>query len=232
MKKIVILITVFLMTVGLVSCATESNTQIKETGATTFINNTEQSETIEPTIDYPLIDFETLNELEKYLQENEMPSDFVTYDMLSVFGDFDGLVILENALKPPYQYKEYMYSFLNVEQRFSMYVYHDYEKEKDPHYVELPTISEMPSEDMRYAPEGVTRGCYYVNDMEFGYVNGGLYWICWYGKNNVYFSFVFEDFGRDKAYDIDNELIKGLLNQNTIEASKAALDTFMNEKSK
>ena len=229
MKKIVILITVFLMTFGLLSCDNESNTQIKETGVTTSINDTELLNPIEPEIDYPYIDFATVDELEKYLQNNEVPTDFVTYNMISILGDFDYLVIMENALEPPYKYKEYMYSFLNGEHGFSLYVYHDYEKEKDPYYVELPTITEMPSEDMRYAPEGVARGNYCVNDMEFRYLHGGLYTIHWYGKDGVYFSFVFEDFGRDKSYDIDNDLIKGFLNQNTIEASKSALDNFMNE---
>ena len=228
-KKLCILLLIFSISLSLGACNVNENQQ--ETDTASCVESTASSEIFEGIIiDYPLPTFEDLDGWEQHQEENHVPENFVTYDMISVFGGFDGLVLLENALKPPYQYKEYMYGFLNGEQSFSMYVYHDYEKEKDSHYVELPTISEMPSEDMRYAPEGVTRGSYYVNDMEFCYLHGGLYTIQWYGINNVYFSFVFDDFGRDEAYDIDNDLIKGFLNRNTIEASKSALDNFMNEK--
>ena len=170
--------------------------------------------------DHDFLALEDMDSYKKFIQAADLPDNFVCYDALSMFGEFDGLIILsqkvDNYLAD--DYSEYLYSFLDANgNELNLWVGSE-RTEK------APVASEYRG-DMRAistAGEKVT-GSVFRNGVEYRYHGGKLSYISW-ESNGIPFT-LGTDTKAEVFYPEDGPLtfVQELLHTDT---NKAAMESF------
>lgn len=170
--------------------------------------------------DHDFLALEDMDSYKKFIQAAELPDNFVCYDALSMFGEFDGLIILsqkvDNYLAD--DYSEYLYSFLDANgNELNLWVGSE-RTEK------APVASEYQG-DMRVISttgEALT-GSVFRNGVEYRYHGGKLSYISW-ETNGIPFT-LGTDTKAEVFYPKDGPLtfVQELLHTDT---NKAAMESF------
>lgn len=140
----------------------------------------QQDEIIKPQEgEHPLLTFESENEYAEFLDLNEMPDDFVTYDKIKTIGTFECLVFLSDAYAE--DYSSYMYSLVDSE-GFGITLYVDH---SEGVLSNLDSVSNLHGTDMRMLSD--TRSGVFTSDgLKYQYVSGELLSISWETLNVNY----------------------------------------------
>ena len=162
-------------------------------------------------VDTPIIEVEllTISSKEEYvdfLNSNQLPADFVSYDKISAIGNFKGLVILSDAYSN--DYSSYMYNLVDSS-GFEFVVYIDHE-ERESYLTDF--VSNVNKTDMRVLSDD-SKGFYVYNDITYKYISGKISSIVWKSQNIIYTLF-----GGAKFFNYpltDSTFIGKMLNTNT-----------------
>ena len=122
----VLIISAFLL---LTSCVANNQTEppvndlngtAPQTTSSTQTTTSPEAELAKPYIDIYQLTMSTYDEYHSFISSTKLPSDFVYFDCIDQFGEFDNLVILSPSERG--DYSSYLYGF---EGGLSLYVYHD-----------------------------------------------------------------------------------------------------------
>ncbi|MBE6668328.1 MAG: hypothetical protein E7607_08490 [Ruminococcaceae bacterium] len=139
---------------------------------------TEESDTIIE-IEVELLTIESEAEYTDFLNSNEMPADFVSYDKIEAIGTFYGLVFLSDAYRN--DYSSYMYSLIDSN-GVEITLYVDHCDETLSTSSSILGVNEM---DMRLLSDE-SSGAYVSDNIEYRYVSGKLLSISWKAQNINY----------------------------------------------
>lgn len=165
----------------------------------------------------PLTTLQTYDEYIEFIEGRELPEEFVTYEMLKVFGEFDGLVMLCKV-----EYGDYSFSFYSFidEAGIDYHLYVDCGRigpTADP----LPVIENVNTSNMRRRSE-TDKGRYIYNGVEYAYVNGVLLSISWELDGRKFI--LYNDGGLGLYPEDINETIVGrLMNTQNVESVMAEI---------
>ena len=170
--------------------------------------------------DSDFLELDDMDSYKQFIQAADLPDNFVCYDALSMFGEFDGLIILsqkvDNYLAD--DYSEYLYSFLDANgNELNLWVGSE-RTEK------APVASEYQG-DMRVISttgEALT-GSVFRNGVAYRYHGGKLSYISW-ESNGIPFT-LGTDTKAEGFYPEDGPLtfVQELLHTDT---NKAAMESF------
>lgn len=167
-------------------------------------------------VEYPLLSFYSVEEINMFLNETAEIESFVTYNMIEKIGTFDSITFLSNALLDDYSH--YMYRLYDD----SGYMLYLYVKEGN-----AQTESRNELIEAQIDPQNLRKlkdksdGTYICNGYKYQYVNGELLSINW---ENEAFSFVLSGVSMLSDYPENEKTIAGsLLSVDTVSATKALL---------
>lgn len=136
-------------------------------------------ETSEISIEVPLLTISSKEEYVDFLNSNQLPADFVSYDKISAIGNFKGLVILSDAYSN--NYSSYMYNLVDSS-GFEFVVYIDHE-ERESYLTDF--VSNVNKTDMRVLSDD-SKGFYVHDDITYTYISGKISSIVWRKQNIIY----------------------------------------------
>ena len=136
-------------------------------------------ETSEISIEVPLLTISSKEEYVDFLNSNQLPADFVSYDKISAIGNFKGLVILSDAYSN--NYSSYMYNLVDSS-GFEFVVYIDHE-ERESYLTDF--VSNVNKTDMRVLSDD-SKGFYVHDDITYTYISGKISSIVWKSQNIIY----------------------------------------------
>lgn len=189
----------------------EALESVGETPTVAFGEEESRSET-QPITDggeRPLLTVDTFDEYTKMLNSIRLPDDFVSYEKISQFGDFGGLVFLSETQKGDFSW--YMYNLFDpLGDRFVIYI-NSNSNARDKYPTETIPEGSIDLSNMRRLAEE-KRGVYAINGIEYNYVSGMLYSITWMHEGVEYVLFGIHVLSNYP--DTDSTLIGKLLNGN------------------
>ena len=149
-----------------------------------FFDSTEKNlgETILPPVgeEYLLLTLESLEEYREVIQTHKLPSNFIFYEQLNQFGDFDSLIFCSDVIGKK-DYSDYIYTLIDsIGCTFGVYINHGDLSGSNPISSEM-----IQFDDMRTLSEEV-QGRYTMDGLEYHYLKGKLYCIEWYHDGVVY----------------------------------------------
>ena len=145
---------------------------------------------IEPGIgELPSLIFETYEEYCNYVQNADLPAEFVPYEAISPLGQFDHFVFLSSAHYGDYSH--YMYTVID-ESGTELILYVEYNR-NGPELTPLPIIDDIDPDNMR-KPLSSQRGRYLYEGIEYKYISTGLLSITWEDHGHIFTLFA-DDLG-------------------------------------
>lgn len=190
-------ITVFLMIVCavLMISACAQSPQSNVTGS----SQTESSQTESLLADEYLFTIDDYDEYLSFLDSTDLPADFVTADLLEIFGPFAIFVDVSDwrDISGPYNY----YNYCMIDEDGYRYSFDISRKEQlMPTDTDVLSQDDVNLSDMRSLPSK-TRGAYTINGFTYRYAYGCLISIQW-NRQGMYYALVL---GNDlKDYPIDS----------------------------
>ena len=188
-----------------------------ETSASSTVFSTEQK----PDGNYDILHLpETISYLEEYYQfidENELPREFITYDDLKDMGEFKAFAYED-------QLDWYTYLFRNDSKQYAITII---QTAGDYAWGFKQTLFEEPNEDLRKYPNGLS-GEYSIDaseDIWYLYTNGCLGKIEL--KSNETIIEIYGEYGMYLFPNDETNLISRLLNKNTALEAKAEFDALI-----
>lgn len=165
MKCLSLLVTVALMCIAFIGCGADS----------LLPDNTDV--TLPGNIDVPLTTFENYKDYKNFLRTSELPDDFVIYDDIAHFGEFEGFVVLSDVQND--DYSQVIYNLKDsAGQSLGLYIFTTArEHENDT------VIDKVDSDDLRRISSGAG-GVYTLLGVDYRYVSGELLSMTWV-KNGV-----------------------------------------------
>lgn len=162
MRRFLLFILVFLMCFFSVGCNRGSS---------------DSDDTLLQNGEIPLATFEKYGDYKKFLEDADLPENFVAYDDIAHFGEFESFVCLSDAREG-----DYSQSFYNLKddsgQSLGLYVY---TKPRETENADI--IDNVDSDDLRHISGGAS-GVYTLFDVDYRYVSGELLSMTWV-KNGV-----------------------------------------------
>ena len=183
----------------------------------------QQDEIIKPQEgERPLLTFESENEYVEFLDLNEMPDDFVTYDKIKTIGTFECLVFLSDAYAE--DYSSYMYSLVDSE-GFGITLYVDH---SEGVLSNLDSVLNLHGTDMRMLSD-TRSGVFTYDGLKYKYVLGELLSISW-ETLNVNYTLCASGTPMLSTYPLTKSTFVGkMLNTDT---AQQALNTVLRDESK
>ena len=133
----------------------------------------------------PLLTIDSYVEYKKFIKSGKIPSNFVFYDDIGEFGEFDHFVDISDTLKGEYC-EHYMYSLVTSNgYEFSLYV--DSSKDARDSYNSRSknAIDTVNTTDMMTIAEKQT-GVYTKSGIDYSYISGQLFNIKWWKGDSLY----------------------------------------------
>lgn len=133
----------------------------------------------------PLLTIDSYVEYKKFIKSGKIPSNFVFYDDIGEFGEFDHFVDISDTLKGEYC-EHYMYSLVASNgYEFSLYV--DSSKDARDSYNSRSknAIDTVNTTDMMTISEKQT-GVYTKAGIDYSYISGQLFNIKWWKGDSLY----------------------------------------------
>ena len=168
-------------------------------------------------VNVPLLTMSTYDEYLSFISSAELPSNFVYFDFIDRFGEFDTLVILSRIESR--DYSSYIYGFENG---LGLYVYHNRTMEgeiaKEEGYG-LTFTSDVNKSDMRIIESGEKK-MFLENGFLYTYIQGTLSSIKWQSDGIL---FVLSGSGNDFEkipLDSENEASKLFKTETASEVTK------------
>ena len=183
MKKLMATLVLFCLLFSMCSCKNINDSERLNEQTNNFADskNTENQNE-----EYPSVSFYSEEEYNNFIRSQKLPKNFVTYDKLSMIGDFDSLVILSVSKG---DYSSYMYSFIDASgHELTLYVNHDLSKSDSGSETSLtkkPITVEINSKDMRKI-DGENSGFYEHKGFIYKYVSGKLLSVVWVSEGVEY----------------------------------------------
>ena len=213
MKKVMSSIILFLLLFSSACSKEVDHTNVTED---TVLNETTTEISNEHEVEYPLLSFYSVEEINIFLNGKAESESFVTYNMIEKIGTFDSITFLSNALLDDYSH--YMYRLYDA----SGYMLYLYVKEGN-----VQTESKDELIDGQIDPHNLRKlkdkssGTYICNGYQYQYINGELLSINW---ENEAFSFVLSGVSMLSDYPENEKTIAGsLLSVDTSSATKNML---------
>lgn len=182
MKRLfVILITLVLFSMLLSACdSTNSLEAIENEKPTCSLNETLNSQDklggVESNgVEVPLLTISTLEDYNEFLSSENLPKNFITYDMLRDVGDYVCLIFLSDGYNG--DFTEYMYT-VKDSTGYEISVYVEPSIESDVLSSNTIIAEKINRTDLR-TNGSVESGIYMYNDVKYKYVSGKLLSIVW-----------------------------------------------------
>ena len=210
MKKTVAIILIMFLIFSVCSCDGK-DTEVHTSDTTIQQNDDVAIDSTSLDVEHSLLTLETINDYNKFINSEKLPSNFVSYDKIDDMGQFVSLVFLSDTQKG--DYSSYMYNIVDsTGYEICLYV----EVAKDPNEL-TSSISQISSDNMRTLDKSIS-GVYNNDGYKYQYVSGMLLSISWIDEDISY-----ELCGASMLYDYpqtDNTFVGKVLNL------KSAYKTF------
>ena len=231
---IIVLFTLLFVTVFMSSCDNvnaiyqiDSDTIHTKIESHTSSNNTQEFTSEDEiqdqiiNVDPVMLNFESKQDYDDYINSHTLPDNFITYDMLKELGEFDAVVFLTYP-----EFSQTFYTFIDeLGCELNLYVETRVERQTfDTDKENYTLVDNIESIDMRYIenlPEGTS--LYYYGDLRYTYISGKLISIMW-----IYDGIEYTLCGTSGLFNYPNiqTTISGkLMNQ---EQANSALEDFLN----
>lgn len=182
MKRLfVILIPLVLFSVLLSACDSTNSLEALVNEKTTCsmnetLNNQDNLGGVEPNgVEVPLLTISTLDDYNKFMSSENLPENFITYDMLKDIGDFVYLIFLSDGYNG--DFTEYMYT-VKDSTGYDISVYVEPSIESDVLNSNTIIAEKINRTDLRTIASAES-GIYIYNDVKYKYVSGKLLSIAW-----------------------------------------------------
>lgn len=182
MKRLfVVLIPLVLFSMLLSACDSTNSLEALENEKPTCslnetLNGQEKLGGVEPNgEEVPLLTISTLEDYNEFLSSENLPKNFITYDMLKDIGDFEYLIFLSDGYNG--DFTEYMYT-VKDSTGYDISVYVEPSIESDvlnSNTIIAETINRTDLRTIGSAESGI----YMYNDLKYKYVSGKLLSIAW-----------------------------------------------------
>lgn len=176
-----ILITLVLFSVLLSACdSTNSLEALENEKPTCSLNETLNTQDklggVEPNgVEVPLLTISTLDDYNEFLSSENLPKNFITYDVLKDIGDFVYLIFLSDGYNG--DFTEYMYT-VKDSTGYDISVYVEPSIESDVLISNTIIAEKINRTDLRTIGSDES-GFYMYNDVKYKYVSGKLLSIAW-----------------------------------------------------
>lgn len=219
MKKTIFLFLLLCLSLILIACNTTGNDCLSSDNSTTqkedkVNGNFENTVVEQPNIEMKSLSVYSYEDYQKLVRAIKLPENFVKYEEISQFGEFDALVFLSKTHEG--DYSSYMYGLKDsAGGDFVLYI-RNYKEDSETAYEQITSVN---SNDMRFSQN--TSNCIYVTPegVKYLYVSGTLNSITWTKDGLKYILFSIHD------YPYTNETYVGkLLNLNTYKEAIQSLD--------
>lgn len=236
-KKIVIILLLCSICLGICACNMNAPNEVNQSDsieqqianpsagnnqhdAESLYTGEQQNEIIKPQEgERPLLTFESENEYAEFLDLNEMPNNFVTYDEIKTIGIFECLVFLSDAYAE--DYSSYMYSLVDSE-GFGITLYVDHNQGV---LSNSDSVSNLHGTNMRMLSD--TRSGVFISEgLKYQYISGELFSISWKTQNINYTLCAFGEAMLSKYPISESTFVGKMLNSNT---STQAFDTVFDK---
>lgn len=182
-------------------------------------NTVENSNGLE--VDRPLVSIDSVEEYNKFLDENPSDQKFISYSILCEIGEFNRVTFLSNTKADDYSH--YMYELCDAS-GYTLYLYVKEDQSEDS--VKMVSEENVNPYDLRKLNDK-SSGAYVCEGYEYRYVNGELLSIRW--ENEAY-SFVLSGESMLSNYpETGNTILGSLLTVDTISVATIKLQKIMLE---
>ncbi len=161
-----------------------------------------------------IVFFSSYDDYVKYIETEDVPDFFVSFDMISQFGEFDSFITLKGN-----RFSAYTYTAIDENGcEIRIYIKHGCTLSEGIVDNAITTASfEINESDMRYIDDNkhVYQLC--INDLLYSFVQGGLNSVSW-EYNNAVFTVTTVDSGKIRKYPIESKkttAVSKLLNTET-----------------
>lgn len=168
----------------------------------------------------PLLTLETYDEYLNFIDNAELPAEFVAYEEISHLGEFKSFVCLSDARIN--DHSSCMYTLFDESQsQFVLYVDIDSQETIPP----VSTVTAVNESNMRSLVNSTDSGSFIVSGMEYKYVAGKLLSISW-SKDNVRYTLAGDPMLGDYPENVTTTAVAKLMN---IETAASYLDPLLYE---
>ena len=162
-----------------ITTASVIQTTVNTEQQTTIPIQTTNSSPIVPPIDIelPAFTFETYDDYKHFLENNNLPEEFIEYDRVKDIGSFKSLVFLTDTRYG--DYSEYMYGFSEASQN-TVFLTVVPSSKGSIGIISTPlSIDDINQSDMRFTKNEGVSGIFKVDNLSYKYINGILLSITW-----------------------------------------------------
>ena len=126
------------------------------------------------------ITLQTYDAYREFLEQNDLPEEFVEYEQVESIGSFNSLVFLSDARNA--DYSEYMYGFTESSKNTVFLTIVPSSKENTSVISTSLSIDDINQSDMRFTKNREVSGIFKIDDLSYKYIKGTLLSITW--ENN------------------------------------------------
>ena len=212
-KSAIILLILILLTTA--SCAQNNST---DTLTTTTDREDQQSSIQSPMVEVPLVTIESYEEYCNFIENTQLPNDFIYYSQVEVFGEFDIYIGYQQD-----GYSHGLYQLID-ENGFEISIYVDSRRSewKTSDSLSLKSFSSSTASDLRSVGDSAD---YMIGDnLIYSYVQGNLHSIIWYAENNEFcLCGGLEQLGNYPVESKANTMVQGLLHSSTAQSTLSSI---------
>ncbi len=209
MKKITFFVLFVCICVALISCNRIEQYEERATNEETTLDNALLNLGQSQSGDLPSLYAYSFDEYQKILKANAaanfLSDKFVTYDELSMFGEFYGIVFLHD-ISYETEFYRYMYSFGDDQSRVNLTIYEKHPKSS----IVTELITDINKSDMRNS-ENEIKGKYTANGFSYTYIQGKLSSISWENEGITYILSTSGEVRLNEYALRENDIISALL---------------------
>ncbi len=128
------------------------------------------------------ISLQTYDTYKEFIEQNDLPEEFVEYEQLKAIGSFNSLVFLSDARNS--DYSEYMYGFSESSKNTVFLTIVPSSKENTSVISTPLSIDDIDQSDMRFTKNKEVSGIFKIDNLSYKYIKGTLLSIMW-EKNDL-----------------------------------------------